>query len=84
MFLDERLGVTRSQFRDDPPIGAPPFELLVRMLDPDNRHPFSPRLLNKASDIRDDRVALVSPLDDAVLHVDDNQCGVRPVLERGH
>jgi hypothetical protein len=26
----------------------------------------------------------VSPPDDAVLHVDDEECGVRPVLECGH
>jgi hypothetical protein len=43
-----------------------------------------PRLLDKAADVRDDRVALRSPLDDAVLHIDDEECGVRPVLECGH
>jgi hypothetical protein len=26
----------------------------------------------------------VGPLDDAVLHVDDEERGVRPVLKRGH
>jgi hypothetical protein len=39
---------------------------------------------NQAADVRDNRVALVSPLDDAVLHVDDEERGVRPVLECGH
>jgi len=29
-------------------------------------------------------VALVRPLDDGVLHVDDEQRGVRPVRERRH
>jgi hypothetical protein len=31
------------------------------VLDPDNGDPFPPRLLDKAADVRDDRVALVSP-----------------------
>jgi hypothetical protein len=54
------------------------------VLDPDNGDPFPPRLLDKAADVRDDRIALVSPTDDAVLHVDDEECGVRPVRECGH
>jgi hypothetical protein len=84
VLLDERLRVARSQLGDDPPLVAPPRKLLVGVLDPDNGDPFPPRLLDKAADVRDDRVALVSPLDDAVLHVDDEECGVRPVLECGH
>jgi hypothetical protein len=84
VLLDERLGVARSQLGDDPPVVALPRKLLVGVLDPDNGDPFPPRLLDKAADVRDDRVALVSPLDDAVLRVDDEECGVRPVLERGH
>jgi hypothetical protein len=43
-----------------------------------------PRLVDKAADVRDDRVTFVIPVDDAVLHVDDEQCRVRPVLECGH
>src|SRR5207237_9095206 len=69
---------------DDPPVVAPPRKLLVGVLHPDDGDPFPPRLLDKAADVRDDRVALVSPLDDAVLHVDDEECGVRPVLECSH
>jgi hypothetical protein len=34
--------------------------------------------------MRDDRVALVSPLEGGVLRVDDNECGGRTVLKRGH
>src|SRR5207244_1720117 len=82
--LDERLGAVRSQLGADPPVVAPPRKLLVGMLDPDDGNPFPPRLLNKAADVRDDRVALGSPLDDAVLHVDDEECGVRAVLKCGH
>ena len=54
------------------------------MLDPDDRNVFLPGLFDQAADVRDDGVALVRPPDDAVLHVDDEQCGVRPVLESGH
>jgi hypothetical protein len=71
VLLDERLGVARSQLGDDPPVVAPP-QLLVGVLDPDNRNPFPPGPLDKAADVRDDRVALVSPLDHAVLHVNDD------------
>ena len=84
VLLDERLGVARSQLGDDPPVVAPPHELLVGVLDPDDGDPLPPRPLDEAADGGDDRVALVSPRDDPVLHVDDEECGVRPVLECGH
>jgi hypothetical protein len=71
VLLDERLGVARSQLGDDSPVVASPRKLLVGVLDPDNGDPFQPRLGDKAADVRDDRVALVGPLDDAVLYVDD-------------
>jgi hypothetical protein len=83
--LDERLGVIRHQLGDDPPIVAPLRKAaLVGMLDPDDGNLFLPRLLDQAADVRDDRVALVSTRDDAVLYVDDEECGARPVLECGH
>ena len=63
---------------------SPSRKLLVGVLDPDNRDPFSPRLLDEAADPPDDRVSLVSPRDDAVLNVNDEECGVRPVLESAH
>ncbi len=81
--IDERLGVARSQFGDDPPVLAPPRKPPVGVLDPDNGDPFPPRLLDKAADVRDDRVALVGLRHDAVLHVDDEKCGIRPT-ECGH
>ena len=84
VLLDQRLGVVRSQFGDDPPVVAPSGQLVVGVLDPDDRDPFPPRLLDQAADASHDRVALVSLRDDAVLHVDDEECGVRPVLECGH
>ena len=65
MLLDVRFGVVRSQLGDDPPVVAPPGELLVGVLDPDNGDLFPPRLLDKAADVRDNRGAVVRSLDDA-------------------
>jgi hypothetical protein len=79
--LDEGLGVAGIQLGDDPPGVAPLRKLLGRVLDPDDGNLLPPRPLDQAADVRDDRVALVSSLDDAVLDVDDEECGVRPVLE---
>src|SRR5215207_987985 len=84
VLLDERLGLVRSELGHDLPVGASPREAFVGVLDPDHGDPFTPRLLDKTADLRDDRVALVCPLDNAVLHVDDEECGVLPVLECGH
>jgi hypothetical protein len=84
MLLDEWLGVARSKFRNDPPAVAAPSNLVVGMLDPDNGDPFPPRLLDEAADVGDNLVALHCSLDDAVLHVDDEEGGVRPVLESAH
>jgi len=84
VLLDERLGIARSQLGDDPPVVAPPRKLLVGVLDPDNGDVFPPCLLDKAADLRDDRIALVSLIDDAVLHIDDEEGGVGPVLECRH
>ena len=54
------------------------------MLYPDHGDPLPPRLLDEAAYICDDRVALVSPRDDAVLHVNDDEGGVRSLLECRH
>jgi hypothetical protein len=43
-----------------------------------------PSLLYKAADVRNDGVTRVCVGDDAVLHVDHEECRVRPVLEGGH
>src|SRR3954466_3798874 len=82
--LDERLGLLWLELRDDPPLVAPSLEPLVVVLDPDDGHIVLPRFLDEAADVRDDRVALGGALDDAVLHVDDEECRVRTVLECGH
>jgi hypothetical protein len=54
------------------------------VLDPDDRDLLGPCLLDEAADVRDDGVALRRTFDDAGLHVDDEERGVRAVLERGH
>jgi hypothetical protein len=43
-----------------------------------------PRSLHQAADVRHDGVASMGAFDDAGLHVDDQECGVRSVLECGH
>ena len=63
---------------------ALPGELLVGVLDPDDGDLFPPRLLDQAADVCDHRVALVSLPDDAVLHVNNEERSVRPVLQCGH
>src|SRR6202042_2563637 len=59
-------------------------EVLVGVPDPDDGYLFPPRLVDQAADIRDDRIALVRPGDGAVLHIDHEERGVRPVVEGGH
>jgi hypothetical protein len=54
------------------------------VLDPDHRDPCPPCLLDEAGDVRNDRVALVGFRDHSVLHVDDEEGGVRPIREGGH
>src|SRR5271155_1142026 len=54
------------------------------MLNPHDGGPCASRLLDEAPDIRNDGVALVSSPDNAILHVDDEECCVRTVLQRGH
>jgi hypothetical protein len=84
VLLDQRLCIARSQLGDDLPGVAPPCEVLIGVLDPDHRHALPPRPLDKAADVRDNRVAFVSPLERGVLYVDDQECSVRPVLKCGH
>src|SRR5581483_5375988 len=82
--LDERLVLGRRQLGDDPPVVAPSLEVLVGVLHPDDGNLLPPGLLDEAPDVRDDRVAVVCLRHDAVLDVDDEQGGVRPVVERAH
>ena len=82
--LDQRLRLAPSQLGDDLPTFALPCKVLVEVLNPDHGHPLPPRPLAKAADIRDDGVALVGPLEGGVLDINDEECGVRPVLKRGH
>jgi hypothetical protein len=42
------------------------------------------RFPDKAADIRDDRITLINSFDDAILHVHDKKCAIRPVLKGAH
>lgn len=54
------------------------------MLDPHDGDLLPPRLRDEGADVRDDGVALVGSLDDALLHVDHEQRGVGAMVERRH
>jgi hypothetical protein len=50
------------------------------VLDPNHRDSVAPRPFDQAADVRDDRIAIVSARDDALLDIDDEECCVRAVL----
>ena len=81
--LDQRLGVSGSQLRHDPPRVAPRTSTVVGVLHPDDRDILSPRLLDQAADIRDNRVALGRPRRRRSGRRS-RGVRVRPVLECGH
>ena len=59
-------------------------EFLAAVLHPDDVHPGTAGLVHEGGDGRDDVVAAVGLSDDADLHIDDEQCRVGAVDERGH
>jgi hypothetical protein len=59
VLFDERFGLTGRQFLDDPPAVAAPKDLLVGVLDPDDRNIFPTCPIDKGADVRDDGVTLV-------------------------
>jgi len=84
VLVDQWLCLARRKLRDDPPALAASGDVLVRMLDPDNRNALLSCLLDQGADVRDDGIALMRSADNSVLHVDDDERGPRPVLECGH
>jgi hypothetical protein len=84
VLLDQRLIVAGTQLGDDLPAVAPPRQVLIGVLHPDDGDSLLPRPLDEAADGRDDLVALVSPLEGGVLCVDDEEGRVGPVLKCGH
>ncbi|BBC34087.1 hypothetical protein SGFS_053810 [Streptomyces graminofaciens] len=81
--MDERFGVARSQLGDDPPVVALLHQFLVGVLYPDDGDLFPPRLFDQGRHVRNDGVALMGLGDDALLYIDDEKRGVRPVFESG-
>jgi hypothetical protein len=84
ILFDQRLSVSPRQLGDDSPFVSSPGQILVGMLHPDNGDTLLPCPLHEAADVRDDGVASMGALDDAGLDIDDQECGVRSVLECGH
>ena len=74
----------RTSSGDELPGLAVARQVVVVVLDPDDIHAGRARLLDQAGDVGDHVVAVVGLTHHAVLHVDDEQGGVRTVLERRH
>jgi hypothetical protein len=83
-FVDAGLARLGAQLRDDLPLLALRREVVARVLYPDDRNLGRTGFLDHGADVRDDAVPLVRAAHDAVLHVDHEDCGVRPVLEGRH
>ena len=67
VLLDDGLAVAGHELGDDPPpVGAVP-QLVVVVLQPDDRHRSRPSALDERSDVGDHRVAVVGVRDDVVL-----------------
>ena len=62
----------------------PSRRLSLAVLHPDDRNRGRASLLDDGADVCDDGVPVVGSVDDAVLHVDDEECGIRAVLECRH
>jgi hypothetical protein len=82
--VHKRLIVAGRQLRHDQPLVAALGQVVAGMLHPDDRDIRLPGLLDEAGDVGHHRIPLVRSADDSVLHVDDQQSGIRPVLQRGH
>src|SRR3954470_13590572 len=63
---------------------AAPLEVVARVLHPNDRNLLRASPFDHAADVRDRRVPLVRLAQDAGLHVDHQQRGVRTVLECRH
>src|ERR1041384_7612482 len=74
----------RSSGPHDLPLVAAACEPVVVVLHPHDGHVCLAGLVDELGDVRHDRVTRVGAGDYAVLHVDDEEGSVWPVLERGH
>src|SRR6185437_14307851 len=81
---DERVAGVRAQLRDDLPVVAVGREVVALVLHPDDRDVARAGFLDHGADVRHHAVPLVGAAHDSVLHVDNEERGVRAVLQRGH
>jgi hypothetical protein len=54
------------------------------VLNPDDRNLRRAGFLDDGADVGDDGVTVIGVTDDAVLHVDHDECSVRAILESRH
>ena len=52
--------------------------------DPHDLNLVPPRLFHESIDVCNHCFALVVPLDDAILHINNEECGVGSILESSH
>jgi hypothetical protein len=84
VLLDQRLRGVRLELGHDPPAVAAVLELVVGVLDPDDRHLLAAGALDQAADVGHHGVALVGAGHHVVLHVDHDQRRRGPVHEGRH
>jgi hypothetical protein len=77
--VNQGLGVQALQLRDVLPALGASWQLVAGVLYPEHGDMLGPSLVHEDLDVGDHPVALVGLADDAVLHVDDEQCGAGSV-----
>jgi hypothetical protein len=76
VLLNERFRGARGELGNDLPTVGPTREVLIRMLDPDHRDAVLARSVDKQPNVGHDGGALMSLLDNSILHVNYEKCGV--------
>jgi len=77
--VHQRFRLAACQLRDVLPGGTPLLQLLVGVLDPDDRDALFASPFHERADPANDRIALVSTGHDALLDVDHHQGGIRSI-----
>lgn len=77
--LDNRLTCLWRKLGNDLPSVAACLEVIVSMLDPDNRHLRTARTFNECLDGAEDFITTISRCDDVGLKIYNDQCGIRTI-----
>jgi hypothetical protein len=82
--VDERLRIAAGQLRHVLPALTAAREIVVGVLHPEHGHVLRAGLVDKGGDVRDDAIAVIGTGQHAVLDVDNEQRGVRPIRQGRH